>query len=155
MRKETTMLDKQPCNHACSSRVLLDQIADKWSILILGALCAGPQRFNALKRQLDGITQKALTQSLRRLERSGIVARRVLQTSPVAVEYRVTPLGESLKKPFGALYAWTVEYASEVEQAQQAYDQQQAAQDASAAQVPTSALTQPFQAHTVFAETRP
>lgn len=145
------MLDKQPCHHVCSSRVLLDQIADKWSILILGALCAGPQRFNALKRQLDGVTQKALTQSLRRLERNGIVARRVLRTSPVAVEYRVTPLGESLKKPFSALFAWTVEYAAEVAQAQQAYDRQLAEQDAEA----TTAIVvdqRPFQAHTLFAE---
>ncbi|QEI07711.1 helix-turn-helix transcriptional regulator [Pigmentiphaga aceris] len=146
------MSDTQPCNHAaCSSRLLLDQIADKWSILILGALCQEPQRFNALKRRLDGITQKALTQSLRRLERSGIVARRVLQTSPVAVEYRVTPLGESLKKPFGALYAWTVEYAAEVEQAQQAYDRQLAEHaSAEAHTIPTA----PFQPHMIFAEHR-
>lgn len=77
----------------CSSRLLLDQITDKWSVLILGSLCEKPLRFNEIRRRLDGITQKALTQSLRRLERSGILARRVIASSQVAVEYSITPLG--------------------------------------------------------------
>jgi len=106
----------------CPSRLLLDQIADKWSVLILAALCDGPLRFNAIKRRLEGITQKALTQSLRRLERNGIVARRVIAASPVAVEYRVTPLGRTLKQPFQALHAWTVDHLPDVEQARQAFD---------------------------------
>jgi DNA-binding HxlR family transcriptional regulator len=107
----------------CSSRLLLDQIADKWSVLILAALCDSPLRFNALKRRLEGITQKALTQSLRRLERNGIVARRVIPVSPVAVEYRITPLGRTLQQPFQALYTWTVNHLSQVEKAQQKFDQ--------------------------------
>ena len=106
----------------CPSRRLLDQIADKWSVLILAALCDGPLRFNAIKRRLEGITQKALTQSLRRLERNGIVARRVIAASPVAVEYRVTPLGRTLKQPFQALHAWTVDHLPDVEQARQVFD---------------------------------
>ena len=106
----------------CPSRVLLDQIADKWSVLILAVLCDGPSRFNAIKRRLEGITQKALTQCLRRLERNGIVARQVIATSPVAVEYRLTPLGRSLKQPFQALQAWTVDYLPEVEQARREFD---------------------------------
>jgi DNA-binding HxlR family transcriptional regulator len=106
----------------CPSRLLLDQIADKWSVLILAALCDGPLRFNAIKRRLEGITQKALTQSLRRLERNGIVARRVIAASPVAVEYRVTPLGRTLKQPFQALHAWTVDHLPDVEEARQAFD---------------------------------
>ncbi len=106
----------------CPSRLLLDQIADKWSVLILAALCEGPLRFNAIKRRLEGITQKALTQSLRRLERNGIVARRVIAASPIAVEYRVTPLGRTLKQPFQALHAWTVDHLPDVEQARQAFD---------------------------------
>ena len=105
-----------------SIRTLLDQIADKWSVLILAALCDGPLRFNALRRSLDGITQKALTQSLRRLERNGIVARRVITASPVAVEYRITPLGRTLEQLFQALHAWTVDYLPEVERARQEYD---------------------------------
>ncbi len=106
----------------CPSRLLLDEIADKWSVLILAALDEGPLRFNAIKRRLEGITQKALTQSLRRLERNGIVARRVIAASPVAVEYRVTPLGRTLKQPFQALHAWTVDHLPDVEQARQAFD---------------------------------
>ncbi|NDL64003.1 winged helix-turn-helix transcriptional regulator [Acerihabitans arboris] len=106
----------------CPSRLLLDQIADKWSVLILAALCAEPLRFNVIKRRLDGITQKALTQSLRRLERNGIVARRVITASPIAVEYRITPLGHTLKQPFQALYGWTVDYLPEVERARAAFD---------------------------------
>lgn len=106
----------------CPSRLLLDQIADKWSVLILAALKDGPQRFNVLRRRLEGITQKALTQTLRRLERNGIVERRVIAASPVAVEYEITALGRTLRQPFLALYAWTVDHLHEVEQAQRAFD---------------------------------
>jgi DNA-binding HxlR family transcriptional regulator len=106
----------------CPSRLLLDEIADKWSVLILAALDEGPLRFNAIKRRLEGITQKALTQSLRRLERNGIVGRRVIAASPVAVEYRVTPLGRTLKQPFQALHAWTLDHLPDVEEARQAFD---------------------------------
>ena len=106
----------------CSNRLVLDQIADKWSVLILAVLSAKPLRFNAVKRRLEGITQKALTQALRRLERNGLVARRVIPISPVAVEYSITPLGLSLQQPFAALYAWTVDHLSEVRDAQEAFD---------------------------------
>jgi DNA-binding HxlR family transcriptional regulator len=107
----------------CSSRLLLEQIADKWSVLILAALCPQPLRFNEVRRRLDGITQKALTQALRRLERSGIVARRVIPSSQVAVEYSITPLGRTLEEPFRALYHWTVNHSEQVLQAQQAFDE--------------------------------
>jgi DNA-binding HxlR family transcriptional regulator len=107
----------------CPSRLLLDQIADKWSVLILAALRSEPLRFNEIRRRLEGVTQKALTQSLRRLERNGIVARRVITTSPVAVEYSMTPLGHTLEGPFRALHNWTHDYLPQVEQAQQEFDQ--------------------------------
>ncbi|MBM0141468.1 winged helix-turn-helix transcriptional regulator [Pseudomonas cannabina] len=106
----------------CSSRFLLDQIADKWSVLILAALCKKPLRFNELKRCLDGITQKALTQALRRLERNGILARRVIPSSQVAVEYSITPLGRTLEHPFNALYRWTLEHLDTVIKAQTNFD---------------------------------
>jgi DNA-binding HxlR family transcriptional regulator len=106
----------------CSSRFLLDQIADKWSVLILAALCQKPLRFNELKRGLEGITQKALTQALRRLERNGILARRVIPTSQIAVEYSITPLGRTLEEPFKALHAWTINYVDAVVQAQADFD---------------------------------
>lgn len=106
----------------CPSRLLFDQIADKWSMMILTVLDAEPMRFNAIKRRLEGVTQKALTQCLRRLERNGLVARRVIPASPVAVEYSITPLGRTLQAPFKALYAWTVDHLPAVEKARQAFD---------------------------------
>jgi len=106
----------------CSSRFLLDQIADKWSVLILAALCKKPLRFNELRRCLDGITQKALTQALRRLERNGILARRVIPSSQIAVEYSITLLGRTLEHPFNALYLWTLDHLAAVMQAQSVFD---------------------------------
>jgi DNA-binding HxlR family transcriptional regulator len=106
----------------CPSRLILDEIADKWTVLVLASLCERPLRFNEVRRKLDGITQKALTQCLRRLERNGIVARRVIATSPVAVEYSVTPLGQTLKEPFQALNRWTVEHLAEVRRARDLFD---------------------------------
>ncbi len=106
----------------CPHRLLLDQIADKWSMLILSVLCEQPLRFNTIKRQLNGITQKALTQSLRRLQRNGIVDRKVITASPIAVEYHITPLGRTLKEPINALYQWTISYLPEVEKARQKFD---------------------------------
>ena len=79
--------------------------------------------FNAIKKQLEGVTQKALTQCLRRLERNGLVSREVIADSPVAVQYEITPLGRTLQPPFRALYAWTIAKMPEVEQARQAFDQ--------------------------------
>ena len=108
----------------CPHRLLLDQITDRWSVLVLTALAEEPARFNAIKRRLGGVTQKALTQSLRRLERNGLVARRVVPASPVAVEYRITPLARTLLPPVLALYAWTVEHLPHVDRARAAFDQQ-------------------------------
>ncbi|WP_020065066.1 winged helix-turn-helix transcriptional regulator [Paraburkholderia caledonica] len=101
---------------------MLDQIADKWSMVILASLRDGPLRFNVIKRRIYGITQKALTQCLRRLERNGIVDRQVITTSPISVEYRITELGRSLDQPFQALYLWTLENLGEVEAARARFD---------------------------------
>jgi DNA-binding HxlR family transcriptional regulator len=106
----------------CASRVLFDQIADKWSMMILTVLDDGPLRFNAIRRQLEGVTQKALTQCLRRLERNGLVERRVITASPIGVEYQITPLGRTLQVPFKALYAWTLDNMAAVERARTAFD---------------------------------
>ncbi len=110
-----------PIDVNCPHRVLLDQITDRWSVMVLTALEDGPMRFNALKRHLAGITQKSLTQALRRLERNGLVARRVTD-APLSVEYRITPLGVSTLAPVLALYAWTVDRLAEVERARQLFD---------------------------------
>ena len=118
------------CQHfsvTCPSRTLLDQIADKWSMMVLTVLDAGPMRFNAIRRHLEGVTQKALTQCLRRLERNGLVSRRVIPASPVAVEYAITPLGRSLHQPFKALYRWTIDNMPHVEEARRTFDERAAA----------------------------
>lgn len=103
-------------------RPILDQIANKWAILVLTFICAKPQRFNAIKRRLSGISQKALTETLRRLERNGLLSRRVLPVSPVAVEYSITPLGRTLQEPFAALYDWTVSHQLDIVEAQKSFD---------------------------------
>ncbi|MCK1665714.1 helix-turn-helix transcriptional regulator [Bradyrhizobium sp. 153] len=108
----------------CPNRVLIEEIADKWTILVIAALSRGPTRFNQLKRALEPITQKSLTQTLRRLERSGMVSRTVVDTSPVAVEYAITPLGRTLAGPFSALDRWAVAYQDQVEGARQQFDTQ-------------------------------
>jgi DNA-binding HxlR family transcriptional regulator len=107
-----------------SSRLLLEQVADKWTILILGALCnaGGRARFNAIRRDIGGISQKSLTQGLRRLERNGLIERTVLPTSPVGVEYTITALGHTLKEPFQALTDWARTHLVEVEAARGRFD---------------------------------
>lgn len=104
------------------TRPILEHVANKWSVLILTVLCERPSRFNEILRRLDGITHKALAEALKRLERNGLVVRHVLPTTPVGVEYSLTPLGYSLKEPFQAIYAWTLAHGAEVERAQAAYD---------------------------------
>ncbi|WP_083975906.1 winged helix-turn-helix transcriptional regulator [Kitasatospora azatica] len=104
------------------SRPILDQITDKWSMIVIAVLDE-PRRFNEIKRRVEGVTQRVLTQTLRRLERNGLIVRRVLPTSPVGVEYSLTPLGESLREPFSQLHAWTVANTDEIRARQVEYDQ--------------------------------
>ncbi len=107
----------------CAARSFFDQVANKWSVMILTLLTERPTRFNEMRRRLEGITHKALTQALRRLERNGLIARAVLNTSPVAVEYSITELGRTLQVPFGAMYEWSINHLHQIEQAQKTYDQ--------------------------------
>lgn len=109
-----------------STKPVLEQIANKWSVLILAVLCEEPSRFNAIKRRLDPITHKALTEALRRLERNGLVHRKVIATSPVAVEYSITPLGRTLQQPFEILIRWAQEHGAEFAAAQSAHGDQPA-----------------------------
>ena len=109
-----------------AARVVLDQIANKWSVLILAVLCPQPARFNQIKKRIDPITHKALTEALRRLERNGLVNRRVIASSPVAVEYSITELGRSLKDPFVALVQWASHYSDNIAAAQQEYAEKNA-----------------------------
>jgi DNA-binding HxlR family transcriptional regulator len=103
-----------PYEAGCPSRRLLDRIGDRWTVLIVGALDEGPQRFSALATRVDGISQKMLTQTLRSLERDGLVTRTVYPQVPPRVEYELTALGRSLQEPLRALEEWAVANMTEV-----------------------------------------
>lgn len=91
-------------------------------MMVVGRLEFGPKRFGALQREVGGITQKMLTQTLRGLERDGIVHRKVYPEIPPRVEYSLTPLGQTLCEPFAALRNWTITHGREIAAAQQEYD---------------------------------
>jgi DNA-binding HxlR family transcriptional regulator len=103
-------------------RELLDQVLDKWSLQVLDALCGRPLRFNELRRAIPVVTQKSLTATLRRLERNGMVERIITNTRPVAVEYRIAPLGKSLQGLIDALLHWTTVALPDVERARARFD---------------------------------
>ncbi len=93
-------------NPLCPARLVLDRIGDKWAMLIINSLAGGAQRFNALRRRIGGISQKMLSQTLKNLERDGLITRTVIATVPVTVEYAVTPLGKELAGIVGRLTSW-------------------------------------------------
>lgn len=103
-------------------RELLDQVLDKWSLSVLNELCERPCRFNDLRRAVPAVTQKSLTATLRRLERNGIVEREVVSSRPVAVEYRITPLGKTMRRPVDVLLEWATAHMPEIERARRAFD---------------------------------
>ncbi|MBI9049683.1 MAG: helix-turn-helix transcriptional regulator [Anaerolineaceae bacterium] len=107
----------------CPSRQVLDIIANKWTALVIGQLADGPRRFSVLKRGIDGISQKMLTQTLRELERNGIVSRTIYAEVPPRVEYALTPLGQSLKKPMDAIRDWSEAHIEQINTAQHLYQQ--------------------------------
>ncbi|WP_202387682.1 winged helix-turn-helix transcriptional regulator [Nocardioides flavescens] len=103
-------------------RELLDQVLDRWSLHVLNELCEAPARFNHLRRRIPAVTQKSLTATLRRLERNGIVERVTLSTRPVAVEYRITPLGKTIRPPVEAILGWASEHMPAIDEARERYD---------------------------------
>lgn len=103
-------------------RELLDQVLDKWSLQVLNELCERPCRFNDLRRAIPAVTQKSLTATLRKLERNGIIERTVLSTRPVAVEYRMTQLGKTLRAPVDVLLAWAADHMYEIDSARDRFD---------------------------------
>ena len=109
----------------CPSREVFDLIGERWAGLVLLALHERPQRFSALRRQIEGISQKMLTQTLRILERRGLVRRQAFPTVPVTVEYSLTDLGRSLCEVIESLRAWAYANAGHLDAARQAYDQRQ------------------------------
>ncbi|MEU6340119.1 MULTISPECIES: helix-turn-helix domain-containing protein [unclassified Streptomyces] len=106
----------------CPTNELLARISDKWAGLLLSALEAGPQRYSDLGRRIPGVSQKMLTQTLRTLERDGLVSRTVTPSVPVRVDYALTPLGASLALLFSAVKNWAEEHIEEVFEARDRYD---------------------------------
>lgn len=107
---------------ACELRDLLDRLADKWSLLVVELLGEDTKRFSELKREIDGISQRMLTVTLRQLERDGLVTRTVFPVVPPRVDYALTPLGTSLLDAVGPLVSWTRRHRGEIALARDAYD---------------------------------
>ena len=109
-------------SQTCEIRDLLDRLADKWSLLIVELLGEGTQRFSQLRREIDGISQRMLTLTLRRLERDGLVRRTVYPVVPPQVDYDLTPLGATLLDAIAPLVAWTRKHRNEIADARATYD---------------------------------
>src|SRR5579862_5279318 len=109
-------------NSNCPTRLILDRIADKWTVLIIGQLANGTLRFNELKRSIPGITQKMLTQTLKGLERDGIVIRKIYASVPPKVEYTLTKLGKKLIGVVDEIRIWAESHVKDILQSQAKYD---------------------------------
>lgn len=109
-------------NKRCPSNDVLDMVADKWSVLIIYALRQETRRYSDLERMIDGVSQKMLTQTLRSLERNGLVERTVYPVVPPHVEYALTPLGISLHGLLAPLCRWSMDNFVEVLGAREAYE---------------------------------
>lgn len=107
---------------ACPARQLLDRIGDKWVSLLMAALSDGPMRYAELGRKVAGISEKMLTQTLRGLERDGLVTRTITPSVPVRVDYALTPLGESLGTVVRELKHWADTHMDAIAAARDAFD---------------------------------
>ena len=114
--------DTAPHDPECEVRTILDRIADKWSLLVIYVLADGVHRFTQLRREIDGISQRMLTLTLRQLEREGLVRRTVFAVVPPRVDYQLTPLGSTLLDTIQELVAWAGKHGSEIIAARAAYD---------------------------------
>lgn len=114
--------------NACPARTVLEALANKWTMLVLSTLHrhGGTMRFNELRRRLEGVTQKMLTQTLRSLERDGLVIRTVYPTVPPRVEYSVTELGNQAAELCNTLGEWADEHVHEILAARKAFDERPA-----------------------------
>ena len=119
------LLSTNPYARQCPTRMVLDRIADKWTVLLLGLLQERPWRFNALLREIEGLSQKMLSQTLKRMERDGLIRREVFPTVPVTVAYSLTALGQTLADSVRVLIDWSETNIEAVLAAQQAYDARQ------------------------------
>lgn len=123
----------------CPTRALLDRLADKWGLLILVRLDRGETRFNQLRREIEGVSQKVLSQTLKKLERDGLISRRAYPTVPVTVEYALTDLGRTLCATVGALTDWAERNMDSVRAAQATYDRKDPRHDTRAGDRPREA----------------
>ncbi len=126
---ETPLLSSTPAfeedeNGSCPIRDVLDRVGDTWSILVIFNLQAGTKRFNALRRDIEGISQRMLTVTLRSLERDGLVSRHVRPVSPPEVEYALTDLGHSLAGPIDSLGQWAVINRAALSKARSQFDRE-------------------------------
>jgi DNA-binding HxlR family transcriptional regulator len=106
----------------CPSRQVLDALSDKWVTLVLTALADAPRRYSELSRTIAGVSQKMLTQTLRMLERDGLVTRTITASVPVRVDYQLSPLGRTLLPVVRAIKDWSETHICEVHAARVAYD---------------------------------
>ena len=120
-----------PFNAQCPTRRVLDRIGDSWAVLILIALGDGTLRFNALRRRIENISQKMLSQTLKSLERDGLIRREAFATVPVTVEYSLTELGRTLAATVDALRLWAEANIAAVEASQRRYDRGETAEASS------------------------
>lgn len=111
---------------ACPSRKLLERLSDKWVTLVLCDLALGDRRYSELAREIAGVSQKMLTQTLRNLERDGLVTRTVTPTVPVTVDYAITDLGRSLHQVVEHLKSWAEAHIEDIDSARDEYDARQA-----------------------------
>ncbi|MBD2002566.1 MULTISPECIES: winged helix-turn-helix transcriptional regulator [Cyanophyceae] len=109
-------------NANCPTQQVLDTIANKWSVIVVYSLSFGTKRHSELQRQISGVSQKMLTQTLRNLERDGLVVRKVYPVVPPKVEYSLTPLGETLIEPLGTICKWAETHIDEMQTARERYD---------------------------------
>jgi len=117
-----TTTGSEPPTDECRTRVVLDIVGDKWSMLIVRQLRNGPRRFTELKRDVDGISQRMLTVNLRSLERDGILTRTVHNVMPPHVSYELTPLGTTLREATAPLLEWSVAHLTHIDAARATYD---------------------------------
>lgn len=127
---ETTLNEVSYSQVAGEHRELLDQVLDKWSLLVLDKLCESPRRFNELRRAIPAVSQKSLTATLRRLERNGMVDRVIISTRPIAVEYRISELGTTLQDLIDALFGWATTHMTMVDRARATFDEAHGVLDA-------------------------
>lgn len=112
----------RPPGQDCPVRDILDRIGDKWSSLIIGVLAAGPHRFSAIQRAIPDISKRMMTQTLRDLERDGLISREVFPTKPPSVEYRLTPLGATILEPLASLVRWADRNHAAIRAARSSFD---------------------------------